>query len=146
MTRWDPTRDLMSIQERVNRLFEDIPGTGRSRGDLPSGGTWSPLVDVYETETEFFAKAELPEVMQSDIEVKVRDNVLTIEGERKFQRTIMEGYHRIERAYGRFHRSFLLPGSVDQEGIKATLKDGILTLVLPKKTEIVKKQIEITET
>ncbi len=143
MSKWDPLRDLLSIQERVNRLFEETPGIGRPPGEGASGCTWSPIMDVYETEKEFLVKAEVPEVKQPDIEIKVRDNMLTIEGERRLQRTLMEGYHRIERAHGRFRRSFLLPGSVDQDNITATLKDGILKIVLPKKSNAVKKQIEI---
>jgi HSP20 family protein len=142
MSRWDTLKDLVSIRERVNRLFEDVVGGVRETGEV--GGTWSPVVDIYETDKEFIVKAELPEVKQSDINIKVQDYTLTIEGERKPQRAI-EGYHRVERAYGRFTRSFILPGSIDQNAIKATLKDGILQIVLPKREEMVPMQIEIIE-
>jgi HSP20 family protein len=142
MRKWETLKDLLSIRERVNRLFEEALGGGREAGEV--AGTWSPVVDIYETETEFVVKAEIPEVKQSDIIIKVQDNTLTIEGERKLQQAI-EGYHRIERAYGRFTRSFLLPGSVDRGAIKAALKDGILDIVLPKKAEILPRQIEIIE-
>jgi len=142
MSRWDTLKDLVSIRERVNRLFEDVLGGVREADEVV--GTWSPVVDIYETEKEFIVKAELPEVKQSDINIKVQDHTLTIEGERKPQRAI-EGYHRVERAYGRFTRSFLLPSSIDQNVIKATLKDGILQIVLPKRVEILPRQIEIIE-
>lgn len=144
MNKIDYLKDLFSIQDRVNRLFEDSLVAGRSAGEA-AGGTWSPVMDIYETETEFIVRAELPEVKQSDIDIKVKDNTLTINGERRLHSAIMEGYHRIERAYGRFARSFLLPGSVDQDNIKATLKDGILQIILPKKVEVLPRQIEIIE-
>lgn len=135
-------RDLFSIQERVNRLFEDALG-GIEAAEEAGVGTWLPVVDIYETEHDFVVEAEIPEVKQSDIQTRVQDNTLTIEGERKLQRPMTEGYYRIERAHGKFSRSFLLPGSVDQEAIKATLKDGILQIVLPKKVEILPRQITI---
>lgn len=140
MNKLDPLADLISIQDRVSRLFEDTFITERS-----TGGTWSPAVDIYETEAEFVVKAEVPEVKQSDIYIRVIDKTLMIEGERKPHRTVMEGYHRIERAYGKFQRSFLLPDTVEQDNIRATLKDGILNIVLPKKGEMIPRQIKITE-
>lgn len=145
MNKWDPFRDLLSIQERVNRLFENAQGTVRITGDTASAGTWSPAVDICETEGEFLVKAEIPGVEQPDIDIRVRENILTIEGERKLHHTVMEGYHRIERVYGRFQRSFLLPVSVDQDGITASLKDGILRIVLPKKGETEKRHVKVAE-
>jgi HSP20 family protein len=142
MSSRDPFKDLLSIQERLNRLFENTTGTGAQ--DLTSGGTWSPAVDICETETEFLVRAEVPDVKRSDIDIRVRGNTLTIEGERRPHHTLMEGYHRLERAYGRFQRSFLLPGSVDQDTISASLKDGILKIVLPKKGDAMNKQAEGT--
>lgn len=144
MIKRDSLRDLISIQDRVNRLFEDALNTGKTSGETPKG-TWSPAVDIFETQNEFVVKAEVPEIKQSDIEIKVQDNTLTIEGERKLYTATLEGYHRIERAHGRFKRSFLLPGTVNQDNIRATLKDGILTVSLPKMIEVMPKQIEITE-
>lgn len=142
MNKWDTLKDLLSIQERVNRLFEDTIGTGEAERE--TAGVWSPLADMYETDTELVVKAELPEVKQSDIDIRIKDNTLIIEGERKLRRTITEGYHRIERSYGRFVRSFSLPCFVEQDNITATLKDGILQIVLPKKSEALSKQVEIT--
>lgn len=143
MNNWDPFRDLLSIQERVNRMFEDALGSDIRSGELTPAVTWSPVVDIYETETEFLVKAEVPEVRRPDIDIRVEGNTLTIKGERKLQRTMMEGFHRIERAYGMFQRSFILPVSVDQDGIKATLKDGVLKVIIPKKVEIIKQHIEM---
>ncbi len=136
--------DLISIHDRMSRLFDDTLVTENS-GVITTGGTWSPVVDIYEIETEFVVKAEVPEVKQSDIDIRVIDNTLTIKGERKPLRTVMEGYYRIERAYGKFQRSFLLPGSVDQDNIKATLMYGILNSVLSKKGKVVPRQVEIVE-
>ncbi|MGD1076330.1 MAG: Hsp20/alpha crystallin family protein [Thermodesulfovibrionales bacterium] len=144
MNKWDDTlRDLLSIQERVNRLFDTAMGGVETREESGSG-LWSPAVDIYETGSEIIVEAELPEVKQSDMDIKVQDNTLTIEGERKLRRAVKEGYHRIERAYGKFSRSFPLSGPVDQETIKATLKDGVLRIILPKKGDALSKQIPIT--
>ncbi len=142
MNSWDPFKDLLSIQERVNRLFEDAAGPGVQ--DLTSGGAWSPSVDICETETEFLVMAEVPGVKRSDMDIRVRGNALTIEGERRLHRAVMEGYHRLERVCGKFHRSFLLPGSVDQDSITASLKDGILKIVLPKKGDVTDTRRERT--
>lgn len=136
--------DLISIQDRMSRLFDDTL-IAENSGVITTGGTWSPVVDIYETETEFVVKAEVPEVKQSDMDIRVIDNTLIIKGERRPLRTVMEGYYRIERAYGKFQRSFLLPGSVDQDNIKATLMDGVLNIVLSKKEKVVSRQAEINE-
>lgn len=145
MNKRDSLMDLLSIQDRISRLFDDTLVTENS-GVITTGGTWSPVVDIYETEIEFVVKAEVPEVRQSDIDIRVIDNTLMIKGERKPLRTVMEGYYRIERAYGKFQRSFLLPGSVEQDNIKATLMDGVLNIVLSKKEKVVSRQAEINET
>lgn len=132
------------MQERVNRLFEDALG-GSETEETQGTGRWSPAVDIYETGSEFVVEAELPEVSQSDIDIRIQDTTLTIQGERRSRQPAMEGYHRIERAHGRFSRSFLLPGSVDRESVSAALRDGILRVVLPKKVEVLPKQIKIVE-
>lgn len=143
MNKRDTLKDLLSIQERVNRLFEDTIVAGEAERER--AGAWSPLADMYETYTELVVKAELPEVKQSDIDIRIKDNTLIIEGERTPRRTITEGYHMIERSYGKFIRSFILPCLVEQDKIRATLKDGILQIVLPKKSEALPKQVEIME-
>lgn len=141
--RWDPFRDLITLQDRMNRLFDES-----MRGARPADeGTtsWSPAVDIYETDNEIVLKAELPEVNQKDIDIQIENSTLTIQGERKSDTTIkQENYHRIERAYGRFNRSFTLPNLVDQEKIKAEYKDGVLKIELPKREERKPKQIKVT--
>ena len=145
LTRWDPFRDLSIMQERMNRLFEDA---GRGwRGDEPSATTtWSPAVDIYETESEIMVQAELPGVDRKDIALNLENNVLTLKGERRFEKeTKQENYHRIERSYGGFSRSFSIPAIVDEEKIRADYKDGILKIALPKKEQVKPKQIKIAE-
>jgi HSP20 family protein len=141
--RWDPFRDLITLQDRMNRLFDES-----MRGARPADeGTtsWSPAVDIYETDNEIVLKAELPEVNQKDIDIQIENSTLTIQGERKSDTTIkQENYHRIERAYGRFNRSFTLPNLVDQEKIKAEYRDGVLKIELPKREERKHKQIKVT--
>jgi len=143
LTRWDPFRDL---QERMNRMFED---TGRGwRSEEPSSTTtWSPAVDIYETDHEILVQAELPGVDRKDISLHLEKNVLTLKGERRFEKeTKQENYHRIERAYGGFSRSFAIPATVEEDKIRADYKDGILKIALPKKEQVKPKQIQIAET
>jgi HSP20 family protein len=146
ITRWDPFRDLSMLQDRMNRMFEDA---GRGwRGDEPAATTsWSPAVDIYETESDITVQAELPGVARKDITLNIEKNVLTLKGERRFEKeTKQENYHRIERAYGGFSRSFSIPAIVDEEKIKADYNDGILKIVLPKREQVKPKQIQIGET
>ena len=146
LTRWDPFRELSIMQERMNRMFDDA---GRGwRGDEPSSTTtWSPAVDIYETENEIMVHAELPGVDRKDIALNLEKNVLTLKGERRFEKeTKQENYHRIERAYGGFSRSFSIPAIVEEEKIRAEYKDGILRISLPKKEQVKAKQIQIAET
>jgi len=146
LTRWDPFRDLNIMQDRMNRLFEDA---GRGwRGDEPAATTaWSPAVDIYETEGEILVQAELPGVDRKDILLNLEKNVLTLKGERRFEKEAkQENYHRIERAYGAFSRSFSIPAIVEEDKIRAEYKDGILKIALPKKDQIKPKQIQIAET
>ena len=145
VVRWDPFRDLNLIQDRMNRLFDD---SGRTwRNDEPAATTsWSPSVDIFETEGEIVVKAELPGMERKDIALHLENNVLTLRGERKFEKeTKNENYHRIERSYGNFSRSFSIPATVDEEKIRADYKDGVLQIVLPKKDQAKPKQIRISE-
>ena len=141
--RWDPFRDLNVLQERMNRLFEDA-GRGLRTDEPASTTLWSPAVDIYETESEIVVKAEVPGVDRKDIQLHLENNVLTIRGERKFQKETKEdNYHRIERSYGGFSRSFSIPTTVDEEKIHADYKDGVLKVNLPKKEAAKPKQIQI---
>jgi HSP20 family protein len=144
VTRWDPFRDLLGLQDRMNRLFEESVRNVRQGDEALSTSVWTPPVDIYETENEVIVKAELPEVNQKDIEIQVENNTLTLRGERKFDKELkQENFHRIERPYGTFARSFTLPMTIDQEKIKADYKDGILRVVMPKREEIKPKQIKV---
>ena len=144
ITRWDPFRGLSSLQEQVNRLFESSLPT---RGDESTLTAWAPAVDVYETENELVIKADLPEMVEKDLDVRVENNMLTIRGERKFEQKVKEdNYLRMERAYGAFSRSFSLPNTVNTEEVKAHYKDGVLTVSLPKRAEAKPKQVKITVT
>ena len=143
--RWDPFRDLNILQDRMNRLFEDA-GRGWKNDEPASTTTWSPAVDIFETEGEIVVKAELPGMERKDIALNLENNVLTLKGERRFEKeTKEENYHRIERAYGGFSRSFSIPATVDEEKIRADYKDGVLIIVLPKKEQAKPKQIRISE-
>ncbi len=143
VVRWDPFRDLLTLQDRMNRLFDESMRGARPADE--STTSWSPAVDIYETENEIVLKADLPEVNQKNIDIQIENSTLTIQGERKPDTTIkQENYHRIERAYGRFNRSFTLPNLVDQEKVKAEYKDGVLTIELPKREERKPKQIKVS--
>ena len=136
LVRWNPGRELASMEiDRLNRMFEDFYTNARS---------WAPAVDIFETaDREYVIKAELPEMRREDISVTFENNVLTLEGERQPDPTL--NFHRTERAYGRFIRSFTLPVTVDGNRINATYKDGVLTVRVPQREEAKPKQIEVQE-
>src|SRR5690242_6358675 len=143
MTRWEPFRGLNTLQDQVNRLFED--NFARSRSGQAELASWAPAVDIYETENELVVKADLPEVLEKDIDVRVENNMLTIRGERKFSNEVHEdNYLRVERAYGSFTRSFSLPNTVNTETIKAEYRNGVLSVRMPKREESKPKQIRIS--
>lgn len=143
VVKWDPLRDLLSIQERMNKLFEQT--LSRSRAEEAIGAsTWMPVVDVYETPETIVLQAELPGLTREDIEIQVREHTLTLKGERRFAKEVQdENYLRIERAYGPFQRSFSLPTTVQQEKIRAVFRDGVLELTLPKSEGAKPKRISI---
>lgn len=142
--RWTPFRELSTMQERVNKLFEDVMKSPYRTDEGLGVSAWAPAVDIYETDKEIVMKAELPEMQEKDIDIKVEESILSLSGERRMEKEVKEeNYHRIERSYGSFHRSFSLPRTVDREGIKASYKDGVLKVILPKKEEIKPKQIKI---
>jgi HSP20 family protein len=144
LTKWEPLRDLLTLQDRMNRLFDDSMRGIRPEENALSSGIWSPPVDIYETEGDVILKAELPEVNQKDIDIQVENNTLTLKGERRFEKeTKKENFHRIERAYGTFTRSFTLPNAIDQEKIHADYKDGVLKITMPKREETKSKQIKV---
>jgi HSP20 family protein len=144
MIRWDRFRNPSSLQEQVNRLFES---SFPAKGDTSALTSWAPAVDIYETENELVIKADLPDVNEHELDVRVENNMLTIGGERKFEEKVKEeDYLRIERSYGSFSRSFSLPNTVNTETIKAEYKNGVLTVELPKRAESKPKQVKINVT
>lgn len=143
IVRWEPFRDLVSSQREFDRLFKEAFNPFFGESDL-STRTWAPPVDIYENENDIVLKAELPGVDPKDVEVRVEDNTLYLKGERKFEKEVKEeSYHRVERSYGSFARSFSLPSSINAEKVKAEYKDGLLTLTLPKREEAKPKTIKI---
>ena len=147
IVRFEPFRDLVSLQGRMNRLFdESFRGLeGHSQHEDWAQGAFTPAVDIYEHDGTIVMKAELPGVDAKDVDIRVENNVLTLRGERKFENEVKkESYQRVERSYGSFSRSFTLPNAVDTENIKADYKDGVLRLSLPKKEEAKPKQITIS--
>jgi len=134
-TRWDPFRDLMSIQERMNRLFQETLARQQGQEDIQAG-QWTPAVDIHETGDRIVLRADLPGLEQSQIEVRVDDNTLTLRGDRRPPTDVrQEEFHRAERPHGSFLRSFSLPQGVDQGGIKASYRNGVLEVSLPKRQE-----------
>jgi HSP20 family protein len=137
LVRWNPSRELASMEiDRLNRMFEEFYNGTR---------TWAPTVDIFETkDREYIVKAELPEMKRDDITVTFENTVLTLSGERKNAFEDDGGtFHRNERAYGRFTRSFTLPPTVDGNRISATYKDGVLTVRIPMREEVKPRQIEV---
>jgi HSP20 family protein len=141
LTRWEPFRGLNTLQDQVNRLLED---SIRGAGSNSSLAAWAPAVDIYETESELVVTADLPGINEKDIDVRVENNMLTVRGERKLEKTINEdNMLRVERAYGSFSRSFSLPNSVNTEAIKADYHEGVLTVKMPKREESKPKQVKV---
>ncbi len=141
--RWDPFRDIVTLRDRMNRMFEDIVTQKGEEKDIVSS-SWAPSVDIYETEAELVLQAEVPGIDEKDIEINIEDNTLTIRGERKFEKeTKEENYHRIERSYGSFFRSFTLPPYVETEKVEAEHENGILKVRMPKKSELKPRKIKI---
>ena len=144
IVRWDPFQDLISLQERMNRLFEQTLDHSRGEREGMVAATWAPAVDIYETPDSIVLQAELPGLSKEDIDIQVRDNVLTLKGERRSEKEVKEGnYLRVERAYGGFQRAFTLPAAVQADKIRAVFKDGVLDVSIPKAEEAKPKQIKI---
>lgn len=143
--RYDPFRELAGLQERMNRIFDDtLSGTSR-RDDEALAPAWTPPVDVLEKKDRIVLTAELPGFTEEQIRLRFEDGVLTLDGERRFEKEVDEArYHCVERSYGRFSRSFRLPANVDEEGISATFVNGLLVVELPKREEARPKSIRIT--
>lgn len=145
ITTWKPSRDLMNIQEEMNRLFDRFFSPVRwEEPELASSAAWYPQMDIKENKDEFVVIAEIPGMKKDDIHVVYKDGVLSIEGERKQEKEEKDvNYHRVERQYGKFCRTFQMPTQIKQDQISAKYKDGVLELHLPKAEEVKAKEIEV---
>lgn len=143
IVRYDPFRDLRSLQDEVNRLFST--NLSRVFGDEGiARGAWNPTVDIFENKDQIVIEAELPGMNREDFDLSFENNVITLRGERKFEkRDESDNYHRVERSYGSFTRSFTLPPTVSGEGISAEYRNGVLRVALPKREEVKARRIEI---
>lgn len=142
ITRWEPFRELNTLQDRLNRLFQD--SYARGTDELMTAGSFVPAVDVYEDEQAITLKVEAPGIEQKDLDIRVENNTLTVRGERKFeQEEKEENFQRIERRYGSFVRSFTLPNTVDTESVAAEYENGVLRIRLAKRAEAKPKQIKV---
>jgi|SRR5689334_16836454 HSP20 family protein len=142
LTRWEPFREFSTLQERMNRLFRESYADGRE--ESLSTSTFAPPVDVYEDEHSVMLKIEVPGINEKDVDVRIENNVLTVHGERKFEKDEKEeNYRRVERSYGSFTRTFTLPTTIDAENVTATYDRGVLQVRLAKRAEAKPKQIKI---
>ena len=140
LNRWEPFSSNAGLESQVNRIFGELIG----RTQESNLTTWAPAVDIFESEHELIVKADLPDVKPEELDIRVENNILTIRGERKFEKKVDEkNYLRVERSYGSFARSFSLANTVNSEAIKADYKDGVLTLTIPKREEAKPKQIKV---
>ena len=144
IVRWDPFRDVATLQDRINRIFNESFGRSRDLDEEVSLYDWSPPVDIYETGDGIVLKVELPGVNKDDVSVEVKDNVLTLKGERLLDPKIKdEHYYRKERSFGKFNRSFSLQETIKPDLIKASFKDGVLTVAIPRPEEEKPKQVTV---
>lgn len=142
LTRWEPFREFSSLQDRMNRLFRDSYSDGREESLTTS--TFAPAVDVYEDEHSTTLKLDVPGIDEKDIDVRLENNLLTVTGERKFEKEEKEeNYRRVERQYGSFSRTFTVPNTLDPESVTAGYDKGVLKIKLAKKAEAKPKQIKI---
>jgi HSP20 family protein len=143
ITRWDPFRDVLALQNRMNSLFQDY-NRSQSEGDALTTAAFVPPVDIYEDEHKIVLKLEVPGMKEDELDIQLENNVLTVRGERKFEKEEKEeNFHRIERRYGSFYRSFTIPNTVNPEGVKANYDAGVLKIELEKRAEAKPKQIKV---
>jgi HSP20 family protein len=141
ITRWDPFRELAQLQNRVNRLFQEA-NVSQEEGIATT--SFVPAVDIYETEQNIVLKLEVPGVEQKDLDIRIENNTITIRGERNFEKEVKEeNFHRVERRYGSFQRSFSLPNTVNTEQVSADYENGVLKVTLAKRAEAKPKQIKV---
>jgi HSP20 family protein len=143
VVRYDPFRELRSLQDEMTRLFSGVAPTSFNREEMLNGA-WAPNVDIFENKDTLVLEAELPGMTRDDFDLSIENNVITLKGERKFEKKSEgDNYHRVERSYGAFTRSFTLPQTVSAEGAKAEFKNGVLQVTLPKREEVKARKIEV---
>lgn len=139
VARFDPFRDITTLRDEMNRLFNRATGDGVS-----SGSAWTPAVDIFDTDQAIVLRAELPGLTPDDIDIEIDDNVLSLKGERRFEETVQEGrYYRLERAYGHFQRNVTLPQGVKADEISASFDNGVLSVRVPKADEVRPRKIAV---
>jgi HSP20 family protein len=142
VARWEPFRGLSALHDQVNRLFNET--MFRGQGEESALTTWAPAADIHETPNELVVKADLPDVDEKNIDIRVENNLFTIRGEREFEKNVSEdNYLRVERSYGSFSHSFTLSNTVNAEAIQAEYKNGVLTVKLPKREEAKGRQVKV---
>jgi HSP20 family protein len=146
ITRWEPYRDILALQHRMNSIFQDFSRSNSSGdNDLVTATGFVPPVDIYEDENKLVLKVEIPGMRQEDLDVRMENNTLTVKGERSFQTEEKEeNFHRVERRYGTFYRAFTVPNTIDPESIKADYEAGVLRIELQKRPETKPKQIKVS--
>ena len=143
ITRWDPFRDVATLQNRLNTLFQDF-NRGNSENEFVSTSAFVPPVDIYEDDHKIVLKLEVPGMKQDDLDIQLENNTLTVRGERKFEKEEKEeNFHRIERRYGSFYRAFTIPNTVNPDSVKADYDAGVLRIQLEKRAEAKPKQIKV---
>lgn len=145
LVKWDPFRELEEVSNRLNRLFWRPQSRTEAGQEMLAMADWTPSVDISETETAYLVKAEIPGVKKEDVKVTIQGGMLTIEGERRQEKEEKgKKFHRIERTYGSFARSFRLPGDVDENSVKAEFKDGVLNVTLAKSEKAKPKSVKVS--
>ena len=144
LERWDPFRNASDVQGEVNRLFDTFFGRPTAGGNGPSPRMWVPVLDMHETKDDLILSFELPGVSEKDVSLSITGDLLTLKGERAFNRDVTDdGYQHVERAYGKFERTVQLPMPVQADKVKATYRDGVLEVRLPKTEEVKPREIKI---
>lgn len=144
VTRWDPYRDVVALQNRMNSIFQDFSRNTNGDGEMVATAGFVPPVDIYEDEHKLVLKLEIPGIRQEDLDVRMENNTLSVKGERNFQSEGKEeNFHRVERRYGSFYRAFTVPNTISPENIKADYDTGVLRLELQKRPESKPKQIKV---
>lgn len=145
LVKWDPFKELEEVSTRLNRLFGRAPVRTESNQEMLAMADWSPSVDISETDTAYLIKGEIPGVDKGDVKVSIENGMITMRGERKLEKEEKgKKFHRIERSYGSFVRSFRMPDDVDESAIKAEFKDGMISVTLPKSAKTKAKAIEVS--